>query len=320
MVEGTSPPVYLVTGGARGIGRAVAEHLSGQGARIVLADNGCLVDGTEARTDLVVEAAAEMCAGGKDVVGLPVDICRRDEVSAAISTALSRWGRLDGAVHAAAILRTGNILSMSADDWNQTLEVNVSGTLNVNSALIERWLLDRVGGRIVNFTSTAGLEGIPDMLAYATSKAAVVGLTLATAHAVSAHGITVNAVAPNASTRMAVRGLGKVALDERASSGKWPEIATTGLPPVDTGYLCGFLLSHLASSITGRVFTAIGRRYGRLALSGDECLAYLPENATQEMVNEMLASSIGADLGIPSRWISADVHQAPYDFPVSDLG
>ena len=142
----------------------------------------------------------------------------------------------------AAILRTGNILTATDDDWSSTLDVNLRGSMLVSRAAIRHWVDSGSPGRIVNVTSAAGLEGIPEMFCYSVSKAGVIGLTLATANAVACHDILVNAIAPLAATRMAVRGLGDQALDERSRTGQWPDIVARGLDPARVAPLVEYLI------------------------------------------------------------------------------
>jgi NAD(P)-dependent dehydrogenase (short-subunit alcohol dehydrogenase family) len=312
--------VYVVTGGGRGIGRAVAQHLVGRGSAVLLVDVGCLVDGTAPETSVVDEAAETMRDAGGDVVGDAGDVRDRSAMKQAIHTAVERWGRVDGVVNAAAILRMGNVVTMTDDDWHETLAVNVEGTLNVSRAAIRHWLDTESRGSIVTFTSTAGLEGIPDMLAYSTSKAAVIGLTMALANGVLHRGITVNAVAPLAATRMAIRGQSVAAIAARNATGSWPSTATAAIPAEHVGPLCAYLLSPAAASVTGRVFTVAGPSCGRLSLPSPECTVVVPPDATGAEEDTLLASTLGADLGSPSRWVVDELAAEPDGFPVAELG
>ncbi len=132
------------------------------------------------------------------------------------------------------------------------LDVNVSGALNVTRAAVAHWLDERSPARVVNFTSTAGLEGIPGMFAYATSKAAIVGLTLATANPGAMHGITANAIAPNAATRTAIRGQRERALEVRNETGGWPTFEGMEIESDHVAPLCAYLLSPSAPVRTRR--------------------------------------------------------------------
>ncbi len=202
--------VHLVTGAGRGIGKAIARRLLSAGDSVALLDVGCRVDGSGSDADVAEAAARDL---GGDGIPITADVRDPDAIDAAIATVLHRWGRLDGVLNVAAVLRTGNILTATDEDWTTTLDVNFRGSMIVSRAAIRHWVAVDSPGRIVNVTSTAGLEGNPEMFAYSVSKAGVIGLTLAAAHAVACRGILVNAIAPLAATRMALRGLGDEALE-----------------------------------------------------------------------------------------------------------
>ena len=135
---------------------------------------------------------------------IAADVSKDSDVDAAVSAVLDRWGRLDGLLNIAGILRTGNILTTTTDDWATTLDVNLRGSMMMSQAAVRHWVDANSPGRVVNVTSTAGLEGVPDMFAYSVSKAALIGLTLAAANEVACKGILINAIAPTAGTRMAI--------------------------------------------------------------------------------------------------------------------
>ena len=216
----------MITGAGRGIGRAIAARLVSAGDSVAVLDVGCRVDG-HGRNAMVAEAAVRELGG--DCLAITADVTDMDAVSDAIRTVKQRFGRLDGVINAAGVLRTGNVLTATDDDWDATLDINLRGAMLMSRAAIRSWVDAETPGRIVNVTSTAGLEGNSEMFAYSVSKAAIVGLTLATSHAMACKGILVNAIAPLAATRMAIRGLGDEAIAERARTGAWPDVAALGL-------------------------------------------------------------------------------------------
>jgi NAD(P)-dependent dehydrogenase (short-subunit alcohol dehydrogenase family) len=305
---------HIVTGGARGIGRAIAQYLADQGDAIVLVDQGVLVDGSVPSDSVVTAAAAELRSQGGAATGLAVDVTDADAVRRAVAHTIDEYGRLDGVVNAAGVLRLGNSVTMTDEDWRLTLEVNVSGTMNMCRAAIAHWLASDCGGAIVNFTSTAGIEGIPHMLAYSASKSAVLSMTKALANDVASRGIRVNALAPNADTRMAVRGMGELSLKEREATGHWPQLSQDGLKPQDVATLCAFLLSPAATSITGRVLTNMGRRYGLLAEPSEEIVVHAPEFVDAEEANRYFAATFAAAAPKPPRFRADDVREASDQF------
>lgn len=306
--------VHLVTGAGRGIGRAVAGYLLAAGDSVALLDVGCHVDGSGIDAGVAETAAHEL---GGDAFAITADVSDADAVDAAIAAVVDRWGRLDGVLNIAALLRTGNILTATDDDWSTTLDVNLRGSMLTSRAAIRHWIATDAPGRIVNVTSTAGTEGNAEMFAYSVSKAGVIGLTLATSHAVACRGILVNAIAPLAATRMAVRGLGDEALAERARTGAWPDVAARGLAPERVAPVASYLVSELLE-VTGRVFTVGGGMAGRLPIPVPEVTVEIDEEASAEEVEAQLHATLGTGVA-PSRWQAESLVTERPEFPVADL-
>jgi len=306
--------VHLVTGAGRGIGRAVAAHLLDAGDSVALLDVGCHVDGSGVDATVAETAAREL---GGDALAITADVSDADAVDTAIATVVDRWGRIDGVLNIAALLRTGNILTTTDEDWASTLDVNLRGSMLTSRSAIRYWIAADAPGRIVNVTSTAGTEGNPEMFAYSVSKAGVVGLTLATSHAVACRGILVNAIAPLAATRMAVRGLGDDALAERARTGAWPDVASRGLAPERVAPVAAYLVSERLE-VTGRVFTVGGGTAGRLPIPAPEVTVEIDDAATVADVEDQLQATLGAGVE-PSRWQAESLVLDRPDFPVEDL-
>ncbi len=203
--------VALVTGGSRGLGRAICLGLAAEGARIAInyyRDPGGGIDlGPEAAELAKVIRAAN----GVDVLPVAGDVSRADEVQRMISQTEAALGPLDILVNNAGVWPTAYVKDMAEDEWNTTLAINLTGTFLTCREAVRRWLADGRPGSIVNITSQAAFHGSTTGHAhYAASKAGVVAFTVSLAREVAPQGIRVNAVAPGMmATEMAREALEK---------------------------------------------------------------------------------------------------------------
>jgi len=236
--------VSLVTGASRGIGRAIALGLAGEGAIVFVGARD------EAKLAEVVRQCAD--AGGKAfAVGL--DVADRASVDAALAKILEAHGRLDHLVNNAGITRDNLLLRMKKDEWDQVIATNLTGTYLCTQAVLKPMLKQR-SGRIVNVTSVVGLTGNAGQANYAASKAGIIGFTKAVAREVASRSITVNAVAP-----------GFIDTDMTAAmNDKAKESLITSIPlgrvgrPEDIAHAVAFLVSDAAAYITGQVLGVDG--------------------------------------------------------------
>ncbi|MGX9792970.1 SDR family NAD(P)-dependent oxidoreductase [Mycobacterium sp. MMS18-G62] len=193
----------LVTGAGRGIGAAVAEGLAAEGATVMVSDAGVGVDGTghdAGPAEAVVAAINER--GGKAFPDA-TDITDFAACADLIARAANTLGGLDVVVNAAGILRDGMVFKMTEQDWDAVVAVHLKGTFNVTRHAAGWWRENRGGQyRLVNFTSMSGLQGAPSQPNYAAAKMGIVGLTFSCANALRNYGVTSNAIAPIAGTRM----------------------------------------------------------------------------------------------------------------------
>jgi NAD(P)-dependent dehydrogenase (short-subunit alcohol dehydrogenase family) len=175
--------VAIVTGGAQGIGRAIADKLSAEGAAVTIADLN--EDGAKA-------AAADLQGDG---LGVRADVSDADDVQAVVDATLERWGRVDVLVNNAAIVPFVAWDDIDVDHWRRIMAVNLEGPFLAIKE-VEKPMRERGYGRIVNIASNTFLAGTPNMVAYVAAKGGIVGLTRALATELGRYGITVNAVAP----------------------------------------------------------------------------------------------------------------------------
>jgi NAD(P)-dependent dehydrogenase (short-subunit alcohol dehydrogenase family) len=185
--------VAMVTGGSRGIGRAVALEFAREGARLAL------IAGRDRRALRNVEA--EIGAVGRESIGRIANVARRDEVDQVVDAALSKWGRIDVLVNNAGILRLGPLESISEERWDTTLSVHLKGTFTCTQAVIPI-MKKRGGGKIINIAAPSALRGSYGVADYAAAKGGIVAFTRNAANELRSYNIQVNCISPVADTRM----------------------------------------------------------------------------------------------------------------------
>lgn len=184
--KGLEGRVAIVTGGSRGIGRAVAASLAEDGASVVVSG----------RDPVRVEVGAkELEALGASVLAVQADVARREDVDRLVDRARERFGRIDVLVNNAGITRDALLVRMKDDDWDAVLNVNLRGAFLMTRA-VAKVMMRQKGGRIINIASTAGAMGNAGQANYSAAKAGLIGLTKAAARELAHWGILVNAVAP----------------------------------------------------------------------------------------------------------------------------
>jgi NAD(P)-dependent dehydrogenase (short-subunit alcohol dehydrogenase family) len=267
--------VDIVTGGGRGIGRAIALALAAQGGCVVVADYGGALDqrqsGSSAPADTVV---AEITAAGGQAVACAEDVATMEGARRVIRTALDAFGRLDGLVCCAGIMVQKYLWDMDERDWDDVIGVHLKGHFSCAQAAV-RVMMPQGSGRLV-FISSGSYAGIANQPSYSAAKAGILGFTWSCASALFPHGITTNCVVPSAATRMSDRTLGEyVPLSEQAGETVSSDHAGgTYRDPANMAPLVVYLLSDAAADVNGQVFRAVGYQIDRLGeLAYDRTMA-----------------------------------------------
>jgi len=195
--------VVVVTGAGRGIGRSISLLCASEGAAVVVNDLGVSVDGEGADNSPATQVVNEIKAAGGNAVSNFDSVADYDAAENIIRTALNEYGRLDVLVNVAGILRDRMIFNMTEGEWDAVMDVHAKGTFNTTRFASIYWRQAREGHyRLINFTSGSGLFGAPGQPNYAAAKMAIVGLTYSCANSLHRYGVTSNAIAPGAATRM----------------------------------------------------------------------------------------------------------------------
>ena len=233
--------VAFVTGGARGIGYAIAERFYGAGAHVGLTD----LKGAP-------EAAAALAGNGKSL-GVASDVSNMPQLEAAVTAVESALGPIDILVNNAGITRDRLLVRMSEEDWDLVLDVNLRGTFNATK-LISRGMMKRRAGRIINIASIVGLRGNAGQTNYSASKAGVIGFTKSVAKELATRNVLVNAIAPGFIETELTKVLSEAVREELR---RQIPVGRLGNPD-DVAKAALFLASDLADYITGQVVVVDG--------------------------------------------------------------
>jgi NAD(P)-dependent dehydrogenase (short-subunit alcohol dehydrogenase family) len=256
--------VVIVTGAGRGIGREHALEFARQGADVVVNDLGAEVDGTGASIGPAQEVAEEIRVLGQRAVVNGDDIATEEGAERLIAMAVDELGRLDVLVNNAGILRDRMLVNMTYAEWDEVIRVHLRGTFGPSHFAATHWRErskagDEVDARIINTTSPSGIYGNVGQANYGAAKAGIAAFTIITAMELARYGVTVNAIAPGAATRMTI--------PLRAARGRAPAPVTDGFDPSAPDNIAPIVVwlgSSQSAGVTGRVF---GVRGGRIAVA-----------------------------------------------------
>jgi 3-oxoacyl-[acyl-carrier protein] reductase len=231
--------VVLVTGGARGIGRATVERFAREGATVALADR----------------AGAEEAAATVDGLcfGVPLDVADRAVVKAQVAAVLERAGRIDVLINNAGITRDATLLKAAEEDWDQVIAVNLSGTFNVTREVAPH-MVARGSGAIVNASSIVGLHGNFGQTSYVASKSGVVGMTKVWARELGRKGVRVNCIAPGFIATEMTASMPPAVLEQMRTRTPLGRLGT----PEDVARAYAFLASDEAAFVNGQVLCVDG--------------------------------------------------------------
>ena len=247
--------VVVITGAANGIGKACAYRFAEEGANVA-----CLDITTEAN-----EATAAECRElGVEAIALRCDVTDHDSIKIAVNAAMEKWGRIDTLVTSAGIYTGAPLAEVSLQQWQRTIDINLTGAFLVNQVIAPIMMKQR-SGSIINLSSMAGKTSWPASAEYSSSKSGVIGLTRSVAMELAPYGATANAVCPGNTLTDMVRNVAKkVGALDGMSGEEWLEIRANDCPmkrlaePWEMAGVIAFLASEDSRYLTGQAIEVDG--------------------------------------------------------------
>jgi len=247
--------VAIISGGARGIGKAIAEKLANDGSKIIIIDPGYSINGNHDEKNIAEKVTEEISKNYNiETMAITKDVSNEIEMHNAMESIMNKFNQIDILVNNAAILRDGFVFKYSIEDWKKVIDINLTGAFNLISqsskVMKEQFKQDNNYnyGRIINIISTAGIWGNFGQAAYASAKSGLIGLTRVAALDLQRTGITCNAIAPFASTRVTE------SIKPQNETQEKYKISALKVKAKYVGDLTSFLASNLGKKYSGQIF------------------------------------------------------------------
>lgn len=249
--------VAIVTGAGRGLGREHALELARQGAKVVVNDLGTTLNGVAEASGPAHDVVELIRAEGGEAVANGADVADFDQAAGLVRQAIDTFGRLDVLVNNAGFVRDRMLVNTSEEEWDAVIRVHLKGHFAPLRHASEYWRNEAKAGRthdarVINTSSGAGLQGSVGQASYSAAKAGIAALTLVAAQELGRYGVTANAIAPSARTRMTEGAF--------AAAMAVPESGFDAMNPANVSPVVAWLASGLSATVTGRVIEVEGGR------------------------------------------------------------
>ncbi len=285
--------VAVVTGAGRGIGRGIALLLAAEGAAVVVNDIGGDVDGRGQSTGPADAVVAEITRNGGRAIANNDSVASFSAAEHLINSAVKEFGRIDILVNNAGILRDRMVFNLNEEDWDAVIAVHLKGSFNCTRHASVH-MREQKFGRIISMSSTSGLYGNAGQANYGAAKDGIAGLTRVVARDLGKYGITVNAIAPAAATRM----LATIPAATRRQTAA--ELPTLGADPDDIAPFAVYLATDAAADINGQTFMVHGRVISLLNYPAPVRTLTKASRWTAEEIAALFPSTLGLDLVNPA--------------------